>query len=663
MRNLAPLLLMSLSLPACSPDNQRKNTETTQDTSSSGDDDGSGDDGGTGGPTDADGDGVPSTDDCDDANASMPNNDADCDGILTADDCDDDDPTSTTIVTDADCDGILTADDCDDANASIPRDDADCDGILTADDCDDTDATSTTVTQDADCDSILTADDCDDNDPTRYPGAPEGAVGLLEDPACDGGGGTLALADLAFIGENSLEYAGYRVSSAGDVDGDGLDDVLVGAYGNDEGATNAGKAYLLLGSTLTASTSSTIDLSRADFAFIGENEGDYAGVSVSTAGDVDGDGLSDLLVGAPDNDDGGNYAGKVYLVLGSTLTASATTDIDLRQADFAFIGENQGDYAGVSVSSAGDVDGDGLDDVLIGAPYNTDRGVNAGKAYLIFGSTLTASTSSTIDLAYADFAFAGESSNNFGGVSVSTAGDVDGDGLDDLLFGAVGNSDGGQYAGKAYLFLASTVTASASTFIDLGQADFVFVGEASEDGAGYSARNAGDVDGDGLDDVLVGAYGNDDGGSSAGKAYLLLGRSLATSTSSRFNLRQADFAFIGEAANDVAGTSVSTAGDVDGDGLHDLLVGAYANSQYSRNAGKAYLVLGSSVATRTSSTISLSQADFHFYGEQIEDMAGYGVSSAGDVNGDGVDDLLVGALYNDDGGAEAGKAYLILSHL
>ena len=157
----------------------------------------------------------------------------------------------------------------------------------------------------------------------------------------------------------------------------------MGAYSNDDGGTDAGKAYLLLGSTLAASTSSTIDLSNADFAFIGENSDDRAGYSVSSAGDVDGDGLDDLFVGAHRNDDGGSDAGKAYLLLGSSLAASTSSTIDLSNADFAFIGEDSSDLAGYGVSPAGDVNGDGLDDLLVGAAQNGDGGTFAGKAYLI----------------------------------------------------------------------------------------------------------------------------------------------------------------------------------------------------------------------------------------------------------------------------------------
>ena len=115
------------------------------------------------------------------------------------------------------------------------------------------------------------------------------------------------MADYSFVGENDFDAAGGSVSSAGDVDGDGLSDLLVGAYQSDDGGTNAGKAYLVLGASRGANAE--IELSDADYAFIGEVEGDWAGSYVSGAGDVDGDGLVDILVGALVNDDGGSYAG------------------------------------------------------------------------------------------------------------------------------------------------------------------------------------------------------------------------------------------------------------------------------------------------------------------------------------------------------------------
>jgi hypothetical protein len=646
---------------------------------------------------DADGDGWASEasggSDCDDndADSTIITEDADCDGALTADDCDDTDAESYIVAEDGDCDGTLTAADCDDADAesTIIADDADCDGTLTADDCDDADADSTVVAEDQDCDGALTAEDCNDSDPllnqddadsdgsttcdgdcddddatvesldadgdgystcdndcddgngSANPGATDG---LLFDRDCDGvaSGGSLSFSEYKLVGGTRYEQAGYSVSSAGDVDGDGLADVLVGAWGNDDGGRYAGAAFVVLGSSLNTST--TIDLSNADYKLIGESVDDLAGTSVSSAGDVDGDGLDDLLVGAPWNADGGSYAGAAYIILGSSLGTTST--IDLSNADYKLVGESAGNRAGSSVSSAGDVDGDGLDDLLIGAtPY-------PGVVYVVLGSSL--GTINTIDLSNADYKLVEDSNNDNVGHSVSSAGDVDGDGLDDILLGAYGDADGGKYAGAAYVVLGSSLGTSGT--IDLSNADYKLVGEAAGDVVGVSVSSAGDVNGDGLGDLLIGAGGDDNGGSAAGAAYVVLGSSLGTI--STIELSSADYKLVGEAAYYYTGTSVSFAGDVDGDGLDDLLIGAPQDA-YDGGAGAVYLVLGSNLGT--SSTIDLATINYKLVGESSNDQAGYSVSSAGDVDGDGRDDVLVGAYQDDDGGADAGAAYLILT--
>jgi len=624
---------------------------------------------------DADSDGVAFDDDCDDNDATLGAvaDDGDCDGWLTADDCDDGDSSSTIVSEDGDCDGVLTAEDCDDADESstIVAEDGDCDGTLTADDCDDGDASLNAgdvdndgySTCDGDCDdddaSLEIADidndgystcddDCDDQNSKKNPGATDG---LLADLDCDGivTGGSLSLSDYKLLGEDKINYAGISVSSAGDVDGDGLDDVLVGAPYN-EWSDREGAAYIILGSSL--GTNSTIDLSTADYKFVGEESVDYAGRSVASAGDVDGDGLDDVLVSAYMNDDAFTTAGAVYIILASSLGTNST--IDLSNADYKLLGEDDWNYAGISVSSAGDVDGDGLDDVLVGANKNDEGGSEAGAAYVILGSSL--GTNSTISLSNADYKLVGESADSDAGISVSSAGDVDGDGLDDILVGAYKDDEGGSEAGAAYVILGSSLGTSNS--IDLSTADYKLVGESGDDFAGYSVSSAGDLDGDGLDDVLVGAFGDDDGGSDAGAAYVILGSSLGTSRT--IDLSTADYKLLGESADDYTGRCVSSAGDVDGDGLDDVLVGSYGNDEGGSEAGAAYVILGSSLGT--SSTIDLSNADFKLVGISVDQQAGgWSLSLAGDVNGDGKGDVLVGAVGDGDNGLNAGAVYLILT--
>ncbi len=500
---------------------------------------------------------------------------------------------------------------------------------------------------DADGDGFASCVDCDDTDPTVHPGVWEDPDDGI-DTDCDGTDATgLDVSDAAFLGEDSGDAAGNSVAHIGDVDGDGLGDVLLGARYNADGGTLAGKAYLVPGSTILAG--GDVDLSNIATTFTGEDAGDWAGYAVALAGDVDGDGLNDILIGAPKNDDGGMDAGKTGLYFGSTLLVGGA--FDLGSADAVFVGEAADDYSGYSVASAGDVDGDGLDDILIGAVYGGGAD-EYGKAYLFFGSTIQGG--GTFDLSSADASFRGEHDGDEAGDSVASAGDVDGDGLDDILIGAPGASiPAGDHGGNTYLMFGSTIL-GGGTFL-LSSADVTFEGEETHDYSGDAVDSAGDVDGDGLDDILIGAPSNDEGDYSAGKSYLLLGSTIQAGDVT--NLSAAHAAFIGEDAYDYAG-EIASAGDVDGDGADDVLIGAWSNFDGGDHAGKIYLVLASTF--QGGGSFDLSGADAAFVGEAGYDYLDQS-GGAGDVNGDGLDDLLLGARGNDEAGLHAGKCYVLLS--
>lgn len=452
---------------------------------------------------------------------------------------------------------------------------------------------------------------------------------------------------IALTGENAGDQAGYAVSSAGDVDGDGIDDIIVSAPNFDDAGSNAGRAYIFLGKSF--GRISTIDIGDADYILTAEARGDLVGHSVASAGDVDGDGKGDLLISAHSNDDGGTRSGKIYLVLGKSL--GSTIKINLADADYAFIGENSADLAGWAVAGAGDVDGDGDDDVMMSAIWNDDGGTNAGKTYIVLAKSL--GTTTRIDLADADYTFTGEAADDESGRSLAPAGDVDGDGKDDILIGAYYNDDGGSDAGKVYLFLGKSLGSTAD--LDVTDADYTFTGESAGDQAARSIATAGDVDDDGKDDLLIGAMFNDDAGSSAGKAYLFLGKSLGSTAD--LDVSDADYTFEGEGTGDRFGAAVASAGDVDDDGMADLLFGAPSNDDGASNAGKAYLILGKNLGT--SSSFDVSTADFTFEGEFAGAGAGRALATAGDVDDDGMSDLLVGARFSSETGVDAGAAYVI----
>ena len=559
-----------------------------------------------------------------------------------------------TVEVDGDGDGWTVEDgDCDDEDArTYPGADEICDGR--DNDCDGFyDAGEVDHDQD---DVMVCEGDCDDTDDDLHPGQWEDPLDGI-DSDCGGSDATdgdiaLSTADTALIGNAEQEQSGWSVAPAGDVDGDGFGDVLVGAYCNQEGGANAGKTYLMFGSTIRSG--GVIGLSNADASFTGENNGGRSGYSVASAGDVDGDGLDDVLIGAEDASgdapEDEAWAGKTYLMFGRSVQAGGA--FELGAADASFMGEGLQDRSGISVASAGDVDGDGLDDILIGAYANDEGGLSAGKTYLMFGETIQ--SGGDFDLSEADAAFIGEEDNHGSGWSVASAGDVDGDGLDDILIGAAAQDIESYYSGT-YLMFGRTFQAGGMYYLE--SADATFEGESDEDWSGWSVAPAGDVDGDGLDDILIGAKHNDEGGEHAGKTYLMFGDTI--SAGGAFDLVYADAAFVGKQAFDHSGCSVASAGDVDGDGLDDVLIGSDGQGGGLHAAGRTLLMFGATI--QQGGSFDLGRADAVFVGEAELDYSGHSVASAGDVDGDGLDDVLIGAYSNSDVAANAGKSYVLLS--
>jgi len=390
----------------------------------------------------------------------------------------------------------------------------------------------------------------------------------------------LSNVDASFLGEAAGDYSGSAVSGAGDVNGDGFDDILIGAHRSDQFQDSVGKTYLIMGKA--TGWSMETNLSDADASFYGEDLWDYSGYAVSGAGDVNGDGFDDFLIGATGNDDGGGDAGQTYLILGRA--SGWAKNRRLHTANASFWGEDMTDDSGYALSGAGDVNGDGYDDFIIGAYGNGEGVVGAGQTYLIFGKA--SGWAMDTDLSTANASFWGEDMLDGSGRTVAGAGDVNGDGFDDIIIGAYGDDDGGSYAGQTYLILGKASGWAMDT--DLSTADASFRGESMGDYSGFSVAGAGDINGDGYDDIIIGAYGDDDGGADAGQTYLILGK--ASGWAMDTDLSTADASFWGEVPGAYSGVMVAGAGDVNGDGYDDILIGAHINVMEDPSGSQIYLI-------------------------------------------------------------------------
>jgi FG-GAP repeat protein len=401
-----------------------------------------------------------------------------------------------------------------------------------------------------------------------------------------------------WFGQAESNRFGSAVSGAGDVNGDGYDDIISGAAQADPGGRiNAGSAYVYSG---------------ADGALLyqwdGETDYDLFATSVAGAGDINGDGYADLMIGAPYADPSGqDSAGSVYLYSGADGRLLYRLDGWARNV-----------WLGRAVSTAGDVNRDGFDDLLIGAdgpcPGNV---VSSGSVYLfsgLNGSLLY----QWCGVAYQD---------NFGH-SVADAGDCNGDGFADVIVGAFGAQPNGQsWAGSVFVYSGAD-----------GSLLHRWNG-ARDDFLGLSVSGAGDFNGDGFDDLLMGAYGADPAGiAEAGSAYVYSGIDGTL-------LHQWD----GLAADDQFGRTVSAAGNLNGDKFDDVMVGMRSNAAAGLPlSGTVFVYLGDQ-------GLELN----HWQGEAVFDYFGDALSCAGDVNQDGFDDLLIGAYGVDSGGLnEVGSTYV-----
>ncbi|MEH2069770.1 MAG: hypothetical protein V7K47_16680 [Nostoc sp.] len=448
---------------------------------------------------------------------------------------------------------------------------------------------------------------------------------------------------------------GSSVSYAGDINNDGIDDLIIGApdvYSN--GITFAGQSYVVFGGKNVANSGflnpSSLNGTNG-FAINGIGEFERSGSSVSYAGDINNDGIDDLIIGAPtafvkDN----KYIGQSYVVFGGTnVGSSGTLNVSSLNGTNGFLITNFG-----FGNDAGDINNDGIDDLIV---WQYD----AGQSYVVFGGANVGS-SGILDLS---------SPNSTNGFLIDApfgnkVGDINNDGIDDLIFAEfIPYPNTGQGTVQTYVVFGGTNVGSSGNF-NLsslnGTNGFAINGISAVEYAGFSVSSAGDINGDGIDDLIIGAAGDF---GSVGQSYVVFGGT-NVGNSGNFNVSSLDgtngFTIKGIAGR--SGLSVSNIGDLNNDGFDDLIIGApNASPNGINDSGQSYVVFGGT-NVGSGGTLNLSDLNgingFAINGIAPGDEIGWSVSDAGDINNDGVDDVIIGAFFaSPNGNTWAGQSYVL----
>jgi hypothetical protein len=465
--------------------------------------------------------------------------------------------------------------------------------------------------------------DCDDGDASVYPGADE--QDDLVDQDCDGQARvSAAQLGLVLTGEDSSDYAGIAMAPVGDTDGDGWDDLLVGAHGDDTLGSGYGAAYLVAG-PVTAS----MGLADARAKLLGEAGSDYTGATLAAAGDVDGDGLADMLVGAYKNNRGGSDAGAVFLIHGPV-----EGELELGQEALVFTGGGSNHLAGFAVDGGGDLTGDGWPDLVVGAYQASGAGTNAGEVYVIEGPVEQGGALADMALVLQPY-----SSGSYFGYDLCSV-DLDGDGIDELAVGAIATDLEHDNTGSVMVYQGPVQYAG-------DYPDSEIHGSWTSDYLGRTVADGGDLDGDGLSELIVGSKDADYVRINAGVLYVI--DDLPVGQADVQDTWLARIVGAGESDNL---SVVESAGDLDDDGRADLVLGARYHDGAGADSGEAYVLVGP-----VQGSVDLADAALVFEGLASSDALGCAVAGGVDLDGGGLPDLLFSAIYGGD--ADQGQVFLV----
>ncbi len=460
-----------------------------------------------------------------------------------------------------------------------------------------------------------------------------------------------------YDGPSAGDLAGRALGPAGDVNGDGFDDFMVSGY--DIGFLDGpGQVWLVYGTAFGLPETAVLG---ADVTLNGNQNADWAGVSVAAAGDVNNDGFDDVLIGASrwDGTLGADY-GRAYLVFGGAALPSSIALGSLNASTGVIIeGSSFSELVGDRVAGLGDANGDGFPDLLIGAPGIAAGGVNlSGQAYIVYGGPSLPAVVDLGSLSASDgVIIEGISSGDRWGSSAAAAGDVNGDGFADAMIASFfANPAGKNNAGQAAIVYGGPSLPGLIDLASLGSAGVHINGDNPGDALGFSCAGGGDVNGDGFDDVIVGA---DDYSSKRGRAYVVYGGMSLPNSINVGTLGSAGIVLTGALAADEAGHAVAMGGDTNRDGYADFAVGSLNADGNGSSSGEVYIIKGGPALPATFDLGAISWRGEQVNGATAGVRVGDTLSFLGDVNDDGFGDFGLGTRFADDNGVDAGQAWVL----
>ena len=449
------------------------------------------------------------------------------------------------------------------------------------------------------------------------------------------------------------DFSGYSVANIGDLDGDGVNDLAVGIPG--AGHLDPGEVRIMF-MNADGSVKSTVEIDKDTANGPSFGAGDYFGSAIANIGDLDDDGVNDIAVGAEMGD---LDRGEVHIMfMNADGSIDSSVEISASANHVSKISTISDDNFGRSVANIGDLDGDGVNDLAVGAPKDHAGGSDRGQVYIIFMNA-DGSVDSTVKIDDTTTNGPDLTNNDNFGHSVANIGDLNDDGVNDLAVGAPEDNTGGADRGTVHI-LFMNADGSVDSTVDIDDDTTNGPDLADEDYFGHSVANIGDLDGDGVNDLAVGAPKDHAGGSDRGQVYIIF-MNADGSVDSTVKIDDTTTNGPDLTNNDNFGHSVANIGDLNDDGVNDLAVGAPEDNTGGADRGTVHILFMNADGS-VDSTVEINDSTANGPELYNADHFGYSVANIGDLDGDGVNDLAVGAPHDNAGGSDRGTVHILFLH-